>query len=65
MTWRRWLMRDRLHRGPRHVPEDVDRENARQLTPEEFAREIRPHGSLELSEPSEVTLRYIRDHGED
>ncbi len=33
-------------------------------TPEELSARIRAQGKVELSEPSEVTVRRIRDHGE-
>lgn len=38
--------------------------SAHRPTPAELSARIKARGPVELSEPSEVTVRYIRDHGE-
>ena len=39
--------------------------SAQRPTPEELAALIRAQGPVELSEPSEVAVRRLRDHGEE
>ncbi|MGI8428332.1 MAG: FitA-like ribbon-helix-helix domain-containing protein [Solirubrobacteraceae bacterium] len=38
--------------------------SARYPTPEELSARIRAQGRVDVSEPSEVTVRWLRDHGE-